>query len=116
MQMAQPASRRGSSWRSNGAVLTAIGGSSGRITRCQTGASCALQSMKSVFIRFRKPRIPVLSGRFARLHPVADVACMDSEVGVDLLHLDRQHEWAGGKQAFEVLLRIGEHRLGDQPA
>src|SRR3989337_3073444 len=41
---------RGSSSRSNGLVLIATGGSSGRYTFFHTSPSCWLQSMKTVFI------------------------------------------------------------------
>src|SRR5690242_12831026 len=42
-------------------------------------------------------------GRRARLHPVAGVAGVDAELGIDLLHLDRQRERRRGEHAFEVL-------------
>src|SRR5262249_47065795 len=54
--------------------------------------------------------------RLLRLHPGADVALMDAEVGIDLLHLDREHERRGGVHALQVFADIREHHFGDAPA
>src|SRR5689334_8875911 len=116
MQTVWPASRRGRSAGRKAAELTVIGGSSGRMTRCQTGASCSLQSMKVVFIRFASRKSRFSCGRLARLHPVLDVVVVDAEFGIDLLHLDREHEWRGGEDLLELTGGGCEHGLRDQLA
>src|SRR5690348_12139925 len=116
MQTVCPASMRGRSAGRKGVVLTVIGGSSGRMTRCQTGASCSLQSMKVVFIPFASRKGRFSCGRLARLHLIFDVVVVDAEFGIDLLHLDREHERRGGEDLLELTGGGCEHGLGDQLA
>src|SRR5262245_3779919 len=90
MQMAWSPITRGRSPFSNGARLISTGGSSGRITRCHTAPSCALQSMKMVFIASARllDRPPDLADLVDLLQPDAGVAAHAVEHVGDLVILD----------------------------
>src|SRR6185312_2820125 len=56
------------------------------------GPGSAAHHFASLRAALRPGHELALRRRLARLHPVADIVGVDAEVGVDLLHLDRQRE------------------------